>query len=50
MSHPDLGLPSIDNYYKVVGKVCQAHELDAQWRDIVIQAITSPLEISSPEG
>ncbi|CAG7565274.1 unnamed protein product [Fusarium equiseti] len=36
-SHPDLGLPSIDNYYKV-------------WRDIVVQAITSPLEISSPEA
>ncbi|KAJ4139948.1 ubiquitin-protein ligase (E3) [Fusarium equiseti] len=49
-SHPDLGLPSIENYYKVVGKVCQAHELDTQWLDIVIQAITSPFEISSPEA
>ena len=48
-THPDMVF-SIDNYYKVVGKVCQAHELDAQWRDIVVQAITSPLEISAPEG
>ncbi|KAM0373384.1 hypothetical protein ACHAPZ_002439 [Fusarium culmorum] len=49
-SYPDLGLVAIDNYYNVVSKVCQAQSLDGQWRDIVIQAITSPFEAASSEA
>ncbi|RGP71150.1 ubiquitin- ligase e3 c [Fusarium sporotrichioides] len=49
-SYPDLGLLAIDNYYKVVGKVCQARSLGGQWRDIVLQAITSPFEVALSEA
>jgi ubiquitin-protein ligase E3 C len=45
-----LGLLAIDDYYKVVGKVCQVRSLGEQWQDIVLQAITSPFEIASPDG
>ncbi|KAM0226152.1 hypothetical protein ACHAQD_000065 [Fusarium lateritium] len=49
-SSPDLILLAADSYYKVVAKLCQAQELDGQWRDIVLQAISSPLEAVSQEG
>ncbi|KAF4950225.1 hypothetical protein FSARC_13264 [Fusarium sarcochroum] len=49
-SYPDLILPSIDNYYKVIAKLCQTQELGGQWRDIVLQAISSPLEAVSQQG
>ncbi|OBS23532.1 hypothetical protein FPOA_04082 [Fusarium poae] len=49
-SYPDLGLLVIDSYYKVVGKVCQARSLGGQWQDIVLQAITSPFEVTSSEA
>lgn len=49
-SYPDLGLLEIDNYYKAVAKVCQAQGLGGNWQDIVFRAITSPLEVASPEG
>ncbi|KAF5026121.1 hypothetical protein F66182_1769 [Fusarium sp. NRRL 66182] len=43
-SYPELILGSIDNYYKVVAKLCQAQELSAQWHDVVFQAVSRPLE------
>ncbi|KAH6956810.1 hypothetical protein DER45DRAFT_287211 [Fusarium avenaceum] len=49
-SSPDLILLATDSYYKVVARLCQIQELDEQWRDIVLQAISSPLEAVSQEG
>ncbi|KAG4258376.1 ubiquitin-protein ligase E3 C [Fusarium proliferatum] len=48
--YPDLVVPVIDSYYTVVAKLCQFQELSEQWRDIMLQAISSPLEAASHEG
>ncbi|KAM0355945.1 hypothetical protein ACHAPU_000334 [Fusarium lateritium] len=47
---PDLILSAADSYYKVAAKLCQLQRLDEQWRKIVLQAISVPLEAVSQEG
>ncbi|KAM5346672.1 hypothetical protein ACJ41O_009677 [Fusarium nematophilum] len=46
-SSPDLILASVDRYYKVVGKLCQAQNLDGRWPDILLQALSAPLGAGS---
>ncbi|KAF4454555.1 ubiquitin-protein ligase E3 C [Fusarium austroafricanum] len=48
--YPELILPAINSYYKVVARLCQVEELGGQWQDIVLQAISRPLETFSHEG
>ncbi|KAF4992214.1 hypothetical protein FGRMN_7345 [Fusarium graminum] len=47
---PDLILSTADSYYKVVARLCQLQKLDEQWQNIVLQAISVPLEAVSQEG
>ncbi|KAF4451743.1 ubiquitin- ligase e3 c [Fusarium albosuccineum] len=49
-SYPDLVLPSVDRYYKVMAKLCQAQNLAGQWPDLVLQALSVPLDSASGRG
>ncbi|KAF5657776.1 ubiquitin ligase e3 c [Fusarium heterosporum] len=47
---PELILSAADSYYKVVARLCQLQKLGEQWQNIVLQAISVPLEAVSQEG
>lgn len=49
-SSPNLVLPSVDRYYTVIAKLCQAQQLPSQWPDIVLQALSAPLGVDSASG
>jgi ubiquitin-protein ligase E3 C len=48
--YPELVIPTIDSYYTVVAKLCQFQKLSGQWQDVMLQAISRPLEAASHEG
>ncbi|EXL78461.1 ubiquitin-protein ligase E3 C [Fusarium oxysporum f. sp. conglutinans race 2 54008] len=48
--YPELVIPAIDSYYTVVAKLCQFQKLSGQWQDVMLQAISRPLEAASHEG
>ncbi|EXK34364.1 ubiquitin-protein ligase E3 C [Fusarium oxysporum f. sp. melonis 26406] len=48
--YPELVIPAIDSYYTVVAKLCQFQNLSGQWQDVMLQAISRPLEAASHEG
>ncbi|RSM16017.1 hypothetical protein CEP52_000500 [Fusarium oligoseptatum] len=49
-SSPNLVLPSVDRYYTVIAKLCQAQQLPGQWPDIVLEALSAPLGVDSASG
>ncbi|KAF4969767.1 hypothetical protein FZEAL_10170 [Fusarium zealandicum] len=49
-SYPDLILPSVDRYYRVIAKLCQAQNLAGLWPDLVLQALSGPLQAKSERG
>ncbi|KAF5628538.1 ubiquitin ligase e3 C [Fusarium tjaetaba] len=48
--YPEFLIPMIDSYYTVVAKLCQFQKLSEQWQDIMLQAISRPLEAASHQG